>query len=355
MIRHPIAEAVLALGRADEVVHHRSSTLEHVVGRIVRSVTAQLHGAARGHRELSDGTAELIAGEVELRRTITATMAAVSATIQREARMMRHDLWLQPSQAPFATHGNMPHGDGGHLREFTTTGEPQLPPGFRYEPTPLRMPGVIDIDIAQQHEAGYCYLVAAVDAVAHWNPDALRAMVRRDPDDESFMIVRVHGGTYRLHATLPVDARTGLPAFVTSPDGSTLAAYILKAGAAHMGSWSDLVRGLPHRVCEWLVGESFTSFSRSPIGALTDAQLRQVMSTGSLGTVSMPRWAGGRGLRSLLGRRDLGAQHTFVIKDVDHRDRVTLHNPRGRPHPARLSIRELKMLGAILSWADCVG
>lgn len=134
------------------------------------------------------------------------------------------------------------------------------------------MPTTIDITIGEQKRVN-CYLIASINAVAHWDPSLLEAMVRPDPDNENYVVVRVATGTYRLPATLPVD-EAGDPAHATSLDGSTLVAYIEKAAAAHLGSWDQTDLGVPAFALRWLIGDKLPNTYSFNARSLSDDNRR---------------------------------------------------------------------------------
>lgn len=300
---------------------------------------------------------EVFKGGERMRRAADDTAATILATITNQMHSLRRDLWTIPlTESEAAVPGDRAGVRGtGHLREFAVPGEPDLPPGFRYEPTPLSMPSVpIDIDFATQGLLGNCYLISAINGAAQWewDPDAIAAMVMEDPDDENFVIVTVHGGTYRLPATLPVDEKTGQLAFATSPDGSTAVCYLEKAAAAHFGSWKDLEAGEPIYPLYWLVGDRYSMYRAEAAIKMSDADIRAVMTAERPTFVTVPAEDTDEGRASVMSGLNLVEGHGYTV----HRDHPStgykLHNPWRRLHPNSLEPRDLRALGAGLYWAE---
>lgn len=182
-------------------------------------------------------------------------------------------------------------------------------------------------------------------------PDAFADMVKPDPDDENFVIVTVHRGTYRLRATLPVDEQTGREVCSTSPDGSTLVSYLEKAAAAHMGSWNDLDGGVPVTVLWWLVGDRVRYTCARLIASMLDEDVREILSSGSLGCVVVPASADPSRV-SVSSKLNLVAGHAYTVRRTLVSAGYMLHNPWLDLHPQPMTIQNLRDLGAALSWAS---
>lgn len=354
MSRAPIAEAFLALEKvrdpASKAVSQVGAASVAVADKVVRHVDEALEGSPRRLALVG----EIFKTGERMRRAAEDTAATVVASITDEMFGLRMQLWATPlaQQTESGRDGRAEVRPGGHLGDFTVAGEPDLPPGFRYEPTPLLLPGaLIDIDFARQGQLGNCYLISAINAVAQSDPDAFTDMVKPDPDDENFVIVTVYGGTYRLPATLPVDERTGREVFSTSPDGSTVVPYIEKAAAAHMGSWDYLVSGNSIYALWWLIGDRHPHFNSFSVAEMTDADVRAVMTSGRPACVIVPSGRADEGRVSALSRLDLVDNHVYTVRKDLPPTGHWLHNPWLALHPKAVEPHDLRALGAMLTWA----
>ena len=326
-----------------------------VASSVVTSMVARYVDAAlEGNPRRLELVGEVFKAGERMRRATDDTAATVEATIADQMHQLKNELWA----TALAGSGDSTQSGGtearrcGHLRDFTVAGEPDLPPGFRYEPTPLLLPGVqIDVDFAKQGRLGNCYLISAINAVAQWDPDAFTDMVKPDPDDENFVIVTVHGGTYRLPATLPVDAQTGREVFSTSPDGSTVVPYLEKAAAAHLGSWNDLAGGNPIYPLWWLVGDRYGHFNSFFVNDMPDADVRAVMTADKPSCVAVPAGGADEGRVSVLSKLNLVEGHGYTVRKGLLPTGHKLHNPWLRLHPNPLEPHDLRALGAVLIWA----
>ena len=341
--RHRIAESFLTLESAGSMLADSLRTVENVTSRYVLDLGNWYDAVPVGRSALPSTILEL---QRRMSSVLDQTRVTLTSMLSREANDLKNLLWTAP----------LPDGPrrGGHLRDFATPGEPTLPISMRYEPTPLYLPTVpIDVDIARQGEiARNCYLICAINAVAHWDPSALTAMVAADPEDATHVIVKVGGGTYRLRATLPVDDWTGDEMFSTSPDGSTLVAYLEKAAAAHFGSWSDLARGDPGSALKWLTRPRFARIDSNWAGAMSDPELDHALTFGACTVIAIPRQAPGSLGSALLKRLGARDMHGFTLRRYSDRGLVQLHDPYLDHHPRPMSFHDLRTLGALVAWCS---
>ena len=358
MSRDPIAEAVLGLEKLRDPARVQlagvGSASLVVADRVVQYVDAALKDSPRR----LDLVGEVFKTGEQMRRAADDTATTVVATITFQMYLLRDLLWsislAQPAES--AQNGRIEVRRGGHLRDFTVVGEPDLPPGVRYEPTPLLLPRApIDVDFARQGRLGNCYAIAAVNAaaqaVAQSHPEVFIDMVKPDPEDENFVIVTVHGGTYRLPATLPVDESTGREVFSTSPDGSTVVPYLEKAAAAHLGSWNDLVSGYEIYALWWLIGDRYPYWHRFGVSQMTDEDVHAVMTSGEPAFITIPARRADKGRVAALSRLDLVDGHAYTVRNDHPPTGHRLHNPWQRFHPNPVGPDDLRTLGAVLSWA----
>lgn len=341
--RHRFAESYLTLESADSMLADRLSAVENITSRYVLDL-------GNWYDVVPIGRSALPSTILELQRRMSTVLdharVTLSSMVGGEIDYLKFLLWTTP----------LPDGPrrGGHLRDFAIPGEPNLPTSMRYEPMPLYLPTVpIDIDIARQGElAKNCYLICAINAVAHGDSSALTAMVAADPEDATHVIVRVSGGTYRLPATLPVDDWTGDEVYSTSPDGSTLVAYVEKAAAAHFGSWSDLARGDPGFALRWLVGKRFARTDSQLVSAMSDPDLDRAFTLGSFTVVAIPGQAQGSPGSACLERLGARGGHGYTLRRYDDRGLAWLHDPYLDRHPRPMSFDDLRMLGARVAWCS---
>lgn len=268
---------------------------------------------------------------------------SISDAIGRDLAQLRANLWLQ--RAPT-------DGSAGYVRPIPAGGEPMLPASAQYEPTPLTMPAVIDIDLARQGRKK-CYFAVAINALAHRRPDLLDGLVEQDGDE---VVVTVWGGTYRMPATLPVDTKTGAPVHSTSPDGSTMVAYLEKAAAMHFGSYLELERGSAGAVMLWIVGDSVPSVAHRYASKLTEAELVEILPRVEPAYLSVApvRSDGVTVPADLLTRLDLSTNHAYTVESVgdDGDAHVVLRDQHLTEQPARLSPADLRELDAEIGWLD---
>lgn len=353
MNRGPIAEAFLALQKVRAPAKQSLSEVKDVSILVTSRIADRVDTALACSPRRLDVVREVSTNGAHMRSTIGETTAAIIERINDQIGRLRDELWRAPlteSGVSVAT-GQVVTPCGGHLRDFTVPGEPDLPPGFRYEPTPLLQPGVkIDVDFAQQVWLGDCYIVSAINAIAQWDPGAFADMVTPDPHDESFVIVTVHGGTYRLPATLPVH-ENGKEAFSTSPDGSTVVPYIEKAAAAHFGSWAELEGGKPIYPMWWLIGDRLAHFNMFSTKDIPDADIHAVVTAAAPAAVSIPTGGPDGDRVSMLSRLNLVDGHGYTVRNDHPKGGYKMHNPYLRLHPGPLSTRDLRALGAVLIWA----
>lgn len=357
MNRTPIAESVLRLEKLGDPTWQGLSGAAEVSDRVTTKVSQLVDTALDGNPRRLDVIREVFTTAEQMRRAAGDTTTTIIARINVQIERLREQLWATPlpeSGYSLETRWITAHS-GGHLRDFTVPGEPDLPPGFRYEPTPLLLPQApIDVDFARQSGWGDCYLISAINAAAQWDPGAFTDMVYQDPYDPNFVIVQVHGGTYRLPATLPVDEKTGREATSTSPDGSTVVAYIEKAAATHMGSWNDLNFGVnPLFPLTWLIGNRYPVFSAFFVSDMPDADVGAVMSAAKPAVIAIPSGDTGEDRVSVLSRLNLVDNHGYTVRgDHPTAGGFKLHNTWLRLHPKPLEPKDLRALGAIMIWAS---
>lgn len=353
MNRGPIAEAFLALQKVRAPARQSLSEVKDVSILVTSRIADRVDTALAGSPRRLDVVREVSTNGAYMRSIIGETTTTIIASINDQLDRLKDEMWSTPlteSEVSEAT-GQPVTRRGGHLRDFTVPGEPDLPPGFRYEPTPLLQPGVaIDVDFARQGVLSTCYIVSAINAVAQWDPDVFTDVVKPDPDDETFVIVTVHGGTYRLPATLPVD-ENGNEAFSTSPDGSTVVPYLEKAAAAHFGSWKDLEIGSPIDPMWWLVGDRFAYFNSFSTKDMPDADVHAVMTAGAPTAVTIPTGGPDGDRVSALSRLNVVEGHGYTVRNDHPKAGYQMHNPWLVLHPNTLEPRDLRALGAVLIWA----
>lgn len=269
------------------------------------------------------------------------TSVTISDAIGVDLAKLRANLWLQQAATD---------GPAGYIRPIPAGGEPLIPSSAHYEPTPLTMPAVIDIDLARQGRKK-CYFVVAINALAHRRPDLLDGVVRQDGDE---VVVTVWGGTYRMPATLPVDTKTGSPVYSTSPDGSTMVAYLEKAAAMHFGSYLELEMGSSGPAMLWIVGDSVPSVAHRNASTLTEAELLEILPRvePAYFSVAPARKDGTQVPADLLDRLDLSTNHAYTIESVGADGHVVLRDQQLTEQPARLSPADLRELDAEIGWLD---
>lgn len=171
MSQNPVVTSILELEKAMEQARKGLAAVADTSRRVVWAVAAHADMAGAENVRCSELGDEVVKTGELMRRAGTDARAVIVDRIDGAIVALRHQVWMTalPPMDPTERISGLRHR--GHLREFSVPGEPELPPGYRYEATPLLTPGVpIDIDVARQGEMGDCYFIAAINAVAQWYP-----------------------------------------------------------------------------------------------------------------------------------------------------------------------------------------
>lgn len=329
-----LAEAIRCLDVAQGLLVGRVFDIVNGVTVRTRKIASLIEGAHRG----SVHADTVLALQGNAREASLVFGRTGNEAVGEEIDRLKAALWL-----------SMPPAEGpqGYLHPLGPDREPVIPKRARYVPAPLRLPEVIDINLAHQGRKT-CYFAAAVDAIAHRRPHLLAGVARPEGDE---VIVTVRGGIYRMPATLPVDATTGEPVYSFSLDGSTLVPYLEKAAATHFGSYLDIALGSPIAVMLWLGGANPT-VSYYCASEVEEDELQQTFPREEPACLSIAptRRDGSPVPAALLDRLDLSTGHTYIVDKVDRHGDVVLRDQQVEHQPKAVSMRELRELDAQVAW-----
>ena len=334
MSRHPLAQTLLSLEAAMSAVRRTRGAIHDAADTNARRIARLVD--APGSRLVGDLLPRHVS---DVRDTVDNSLKAVGLVLVAQRKVARRLLWCAPAPAP---------GSGrGHLRDLTPTGEPRVPEGVRFVRRPLILPERFDIDFARQGpRARVCYMAATLAAFAHAAPEFLTHCAREEDDA---VVVTMPNGVYRLEATLPIWEDTGEPFSISSPDGSTLAAYVEKAAAAHFGSYKDLIGGIASFPMRWIAGPwDGPRVTMHQSREVTDDQLKAFAEAGrplvvDVGWQSPEEYPFGE---AFVDHFDLVEAHAYAVKTVDERPSLTMRNPWGIFHPQDIPMAELRQVDA---------
>ncbi|WP_280353844.1 hypothetical protein [Nocardia otitidiscaviarum] len=201
---------------------------------------------------------------------------------------------------------------------------------------------------AQQGRWNNCHVIAGINALGKTEPQRLIAMVSRSGEQ---VVVRTHLGTYRMNATLPYQP-DGEPAHATMSDGSTLAAYIEKATAAHFGSYQAVEYGNAAGFLYWAVGDRYPEPHIVDVRTMTVDDIRTVLESGRPAAVNIVPPERRDDIPTDLERYHLNKLHVYVPDDLDADGELTLRNPWGRRDSVGMTLEILQGMNASLHWVD---
>jgi hypothetical protein len=335
----PIADTIRALEEASLEAQRR---LQAIVAEHDYRI-----GQAINHLSWSPGTAHLAQSLQGYRKQVGHILldelaVRIKNITERRYTTLMTELLLSPPP-------NFAAG-GGHLDLFTSPGQPALPEGARYADVSDRplAPEVMDVQTARQGSLGDWWLIAAISAVAHWNPQAVLDMVAKDGDD---IVVTVANGTYRFPAKLPVNEADGEDAFAHSPDGAILVPSLEKAAAEHFGAYRHLNVGNPAAAMQWLIG----GIGRTDRSAdIDDAMLTDLATQRQPMVAHNPSLAHAHDVQPLAARHDiiLRVDQGYVVTGIDTDGKLHLHNPRAFPQPKPLELATFRAILGSISWCD---
>ncbi|MGW5385448.1 C2 family cysteine protease [Nocardia sp. NPDC003963] len=201
---------------------------------------------------------------------------------------------------------------------------------------------------SQQGPWGDCYVVAGINALGTTQPQSLLAMVSRSGQQ---VVVRTHLGTYRMDATLPY-LSDGRPAYASMSDGSTLAAYIEKATAAHFGSYEAVEVGHSAGFLYWAVGDRYPEAKIVDVRTMGVDEIRRVMESGRPATVDIVPMERRDDIPANLGEHNLRNMHVYVPENLDSDGGLDLKNPWGLDDSVGMTLDILQRMNASLHWVD---
>lgn len=307
-----------------------------------------MRGAAEGVREVG-GTAN--ASDRELAAPISAhtfdhstTEKAATTTDEDEKHarfveeyMARNELWR---------HTALDDPIRGHVDAYRSDGEPTLPDGWQYRPVPLVMPtGPVE---GIQRKWANCHVVAGLNALGKKEPESLVDMVSQSGGK---VVVRTHLGTYTMDATLPYTAE-GEPAYAAAPDGSTLVAYIEKAGAAHFGSYRAVEYGNAADFLFWAVGDRYPIPNMVDVRDMSIDDLRGIIDSDLPTAVNIVPPERPKDIPPDLAEYGLVKTHVYVPDQLDDDGGVVLVNPWGKQHSTGMTLEILHRMNATLHWVS---
>lgn len=251
----------------------------------------------------------------------------------------RNGLWHQPALQDPAR---------GHFHSYRADGEPGIPDGLHYRPVPLVMPADTTRLTSVQGPWGNCYVVAGMNALGKKEPDSLLMMVSKSGEK---VVVRNHLGTYRMNATLPYTAE-GKPTYATMPGGSTLAAYIEKAAAAHFGSYQAVESGNAAGFLYWAVGDRYPEANIVDVRTMAVDEIRDVIESSRPAAVNIVPPERRDDIPANLAEHNLVKMHVYVPEDLDREGNMILKNPWGREDSVGMNLQILQRMNASLHWVD---
>ncbi|MBF6172118.1 MFS transporter [Nocardia blacklockiae] len=284
-----------------------------------------------GHLAVHHGAGTVVADpEVAARAKRAAFMAAYQA---------RNRLWHSPpSDDPTR----------GHVDRYGPDGEPALPEEMHYGAVRLVLPEATAPVEGVQNEWGNCYVIAGVNASGAVARDAIVGMVSQVGET---VVVRAAFGTYTLNATLPFYA-DGRPAYATSPDGSTLVAYIEKAAAAHFGSYRAVEAGNAADFMYWALGDRYPETNIVDVRTMPVEDIRAVLTARVPVAVNIVPPERPDDVPADLDDHNLLKKHVYVPAHLAADGGVVLLNPWGRKHSVGMTVDILHGINASLHWVS---
>ena len=222
----------------------------------------------------------------------------------------------------------------------------------------------VQADDVKQGSLGDCYLVAAMAAVAHTDPDVIKNMIKDNGDGtytvtfhlkEGMIGVFSSGSTVSITVTDKFPMRGDKPAFAKTGDGGEKGPelwvmLIEKAWAVHQGSYEQTRGSKVEKnadITSFLTGKKSNTLYCS---STSEPKLLEAMFAGCEGehpmTAGMPgKKSASEDQHKLAEDKKLYFNHAYTVISVDKSgSKIILRNPWGSHDPKPLKIGEFKKI-----------